>query len=285
MTAPSGVPEGAKQRADALRALHHGHRPLVLANAWDAASARLVEQVGFPAVATSSAGIAFALGYADGERIGRREMLGVVRRIAAAVSVPVTADLEAGYGLGAAAMERTTRDLVSAGAVGLNLEDARGRTRRRLVSAAAQVERIRAVRATAASLDVPVVINARTDVFHFMKEARAAGEAVARGNAYLEAGADCVFVPFVRAADVVAQLVQGIRGPVNILAAPGAPTVADLAALGVRRISTGSGPMRATLGLARRVAEELRDRGSYDLIGNFAIPYDELQQLFTGTTP
>ncbi len=274
---------GARERAEALRALHHAERPLVLANAWDAASARLVEEAGFPAVATTSAGIAYTLGYPDGERIARREMLQVVARIAAAVRIPVTADLEAGYGPGPEAMARTARDLVAAGAVGLNLEDARGRARRKLLAIPAQVERIRAVRETAAALGVPVVINARTDAFHFAGEARAVEEAVERGNAYLDAGADCVFVPFVQAADVIARLVQGIRGPVNILGGPGAPTIAELAALGVRRVSVGSAPLRATLGLARRIAEELRERGTYGLIGEYAIPYDELQRLFAGS--
>ncbi len=266
-----------------MRALHHGERPLVLANAWDAASARLVEEAGFPAVATTSAGIAYALGYADGERVSRKEMIQVVRRIAAAVAVPVTADLEAGYGPGADAMERTIRDLVGAGAVGLNLEDARGRARRKLLPPAAQVERVRAARAAAEAVEVPVVINARTDAFHFAKEGRAVAEALERGNAYLEAGADCVFVPFVREPRMIDELVRGIRGPVNILGGPGAPTVDELAALGVRRVSVGSAPMRAGMGLARRIARDLRERGTYDLIQEWAIPFEETQQLFAET--
>jgi 2-methylisocitrate lyase-like PEP mutase family enzyme len=271
------------EKASALRALHHGERPLVLANAWDAASARLVEEAGYRAVATTSAGIAYALGYADGERVSRKEMLQVVRRIATAVSVPVTADLEAGYGPGPEAMARTTRDLVAAAAVGLNLEDARGKSRRRLLPTASQVERVRAVRETGQSLGVPVVINARTDVFELVKRSRALGEAVERGNAYLAAGADCVFVPFVSDRETIAELVRGIRGPINILAGPGAPAVDELAALGVKRVSVGSAPMRATLGLVRGIAHELRERGTCDLIRAWAPPYEELQRLFGGT--
>jgi 2-methylisocitrate lyase-like PEP mutase family enzyme len=212
-------------------------------------------------------------------------MLQVVRRIAAVVAVPVSADLEAGYGPGPEAMARTARDLVAAGAVGLNLEDARGRARRRLLPLAAQVERVRAVREAGQAIGVPVVINARTDTFHFVKAARAPGEAVERGNAYLEAGADCVFVPFVREKEIIAQLVKGIRGPVNILAAPGAPTVGELAALGVRRVSVGSAPMRATLGLTRRIARDLRERGTYEAIQEWAVPFEELQQLFGPRAP
>jgi 2-methylisocitrate lyase-like PEP mutase family enzyme len=273
------------EKATALRALHHGERPLVLANAWDAASARLVAEAGYPAVATTSAGIAYALGYADGERVSRKEMLQVVRRIAAAVSVPVSADLEAGYGAGPEAVARTTRDLVAAGAVGLNLEDARGKARRKLLPATAQVERVRAVRETGRAIGVPVVINARTDAFHFLKSSRAIEEAVERGNAYLGAGADCVFVPFVREPEIIGELVRGIHGPVNILAGPGTPTVDELAALGVRRVSVGSAPMRATLGLARRIARDLRERGTCELIQEWALPYEELQQLFGGQAP
>ena len=273
--------EPRRLKAELLRALHHGDRPLVLPNAWDAASAKVFEAAGFPAIATTSAGVCYACGYADGERIPRRTMLAAVERIASAVAVPVTADLEAGYGAGPAAVARTAELLVAAGAVGLNLEDARGRSRRTLVAEAAHAGRVRAVREVAQRSGVPIVINARTDVFHFRgTTATQVAEAIHRGNAYLEAGADSVFVPFVHAAATIGELVRGIRGPVNILGGPGTPPVAELAALGVRRVSVGSGVMRATLGLARRAAAELRERGTYDLIGEWAIPYDELQHLF-----
>jgi 2-methylisocitrate lyase-like PEP mutase family enzyme len=284
MTPASPTAAQLSDQASALRALHHGQRPLVLANAWDAASARLVEEAGFPAVATTSAGIAYALGYADGERVSRKDMLQAVRRIAAAVSVPVTADVEAGYGPGPDAMARTTRDLVAAGAVGLNLEDARGKSRRKLLPTAAQVERVRAVRETGHSVGVPVVINARTDTFQLAKRTSALGEAIERGNAYLEAGADCVFVPFVRDRETIAELVRGIHGPINILGGPGTPSVDELAALGVQRVSVGSAPMRATLGLARRIAHDLRERGTYELIQEWAVPFEEMQRLFGGGT-
>jgi 2-methylisocitrate lyase-like PEP mutase family enzyme len=276
------VPDALRQKAENLRALHHADRPLVLANAWDAASARLVEDAGFPAVATTSAGIAYAWGFADGEHIKRKQMLESVRRIAAAVTVPVTADVEAGYGPGPEAVARTVRDLISAGAVGLNLEDARGRRRRVLLKAALHAERIFAARAAGSDLGVPVVINARTDVFHAGKpSSKTLAEAVERGNAYLEAGADSVFVPFVRDRETIAELVRGIRGPVNILAVPGSPSVAELWALGVRRISVGAGIARAAYGMARRAARELHEQGTIELITEWALPYDEMQRLFT----
>ncbi len=281
MTGPVPAGEALRRKAELLRGLYHADRPLVLPNAWDAASAKLFEAAGYPAIATTSAGIAYACGYADGERITRKLMLASVERIARAVAVPVTADLEAGYGPGVAAAARTAEQLVAAGAVGLNIEDARGRSRRTLLPKAAQAERVRAVREVGARAGVPIVINARTDVFDFRGTPTAhLEEAIRRGNAYLDAGADSVFVPFVRDAATITALVRGIRGPINILGGPGVPSVAELAALGVRRISLGSGVMRATLGLARRVAVELREGGKFDLLGEWAIPYDELQRLF-----
>jgi 2-methylisocitrate lyase-like PEP mutase family enzyme len=276
------VPDALRLKAEKLRALHHGDRPLVLANAWDAASARLFEEAGFFAVATTSAGVAYAWGFPDGEHIKRKQMLEAVRRIAAAVSVPVTADLEAGYGSGAKAVAKTVRDLVAAGAVGLNLEDARGRSRRVLLAAPVHAERVFAARTAGAELGVPVVINARTDVFDFRQpSSHQVAEAIARGNVYLDAGADSVFVPFVRDRETIAELVRGIRGPVNILAGPGAPSVPELWALGVRRISIGSGIARAAFGLARRAARELYDQGTSDLIREWAVSYDEMQRLFS----
>ena len=282
MTDANHGPDSQRAKAEQLRALHHADKPIVLPNAWDAASARLFEEAGFPAIATTSAGVSYACGCADGERIPRKVMLAVVERIARAVAVPVTADLEAGYGAGPAAAARTAELLLATGAVGLNLEDARGGARRALVSEGVQAERLRAVRETGLRLGVPIVINARTDVFHFKgsPDARLA-DAIRRGNVYLEAGADSVFVPFVSDAATIGELARGIRGPVNILGGPGTPPVAELAALGVRRVSVGSGVMRATLGLTRRAAAELRERGTYDIIGEWGIPYDELQLLFS----
>src|ERR1700733_10912186 len=145
--------------------LHRGPKILVLPNAWDVASARVFEDVGFPAIATSSAGVAFSLGYPDGEKIPREEMLTAVARIAHAVKVPVTADVEAGYGPTPEDAARTARAVLEAGAVGMNLEDATGDSEQPLVELPLQLEKIRAVRETAESLQVPLVLNARTDVY------------------------------------------------------------------------------------------------------------------------
>ncbi|HEY6910128.1 MAG TPA: isocitrate lyase/phosphoenolpyruvate mutase family protein [Myxococcales bacterium] len=248
-----------RERAALLRRLHDRTRILVLPNAWDVASARVVEEAGFPAVATSSAGVAAVLGYADGERIGRDEMLEMVARIARAVRVPVTADLEAGYGDPAKTVEAALR----AGAVGMNLEDSTAEDT--LVDRPAQVEKVKAARAAADRAGVPFVINARTDVYLLgigEKQDRLA-HSLERARAYLAAGADCIFVPGVRDAETIGQLVKGIDGPLNVLAGPGMPDLATLAKLGVARVSAGSGTMRAALTAGLRAAEEMRDRGTY----------------------
>jgi 2-methylisocitrate lyase-like PEP mutase family enzyme len=153
------------RKAEELRKLHGGPKVLVLPNAWDVASARVLEELGFPAIATTSAGVAFALGYPDGQRVSREEMLDVVARVARAVRVPVTADMEAGYGSTPKDMAETAKAIVAAGAVGLNLEDVTGDTESSQVDMALQVEKIRVIREASAALGVSLVINARTDVY------------------------------------------------------------------------------------------------------------------------
>src|SRR6201995_2010650 len=156
--------QGQARKAEQLRKLHHGGRILILANAWDVASARVFEEMGFPAIATTSAGIAASLGYADGQLISREEMLDVVGRIARAVHVPVTADLEAGYGPTTEDMTATVKAMAEAGAVGMNLEDVTGSDESTHVDLATQVEKIQAIRRAGESIGVPLVLNARTDI-------------------------------------------------------------------------------------------------------------------------
>jgi len=270
------------ERAAALRRLHAGPSVLVLPNAWDVVSARLFETAGFPAVATTSAGVAFALGYPDGQRISRDEMAEAVRRIAAPLAVPVTADMEAGYGPTPEDAAATARAVVEAGAVGMNLEDAPGPDgETTLLDQALQMERIEAARDAAQAAGVPIVINARTDVYLGRigaPETRLA-HAVRRMIAYREAGADCVFVPGVYDAETIAVLAREAGGPLNILAGKGCPPIPELARLGVRRLSIGSGAMRAALGLVRRIAEELRGPGTYQRLFEGSIPHAELNHL------
>ena len=270
-----------RERAETLRRLHQGPRILVLPNVWDVVTARIVEASGFAALATTSAGVAFALGYPDGERISRAEMAAAVRRIAARVRVPVTADMEAGYGRTPQAAAETAREVIAAGAVGMNLEDAPG-DGDGLFDVALQAERVRAARESAESAGVPLVINARTDVFLASigaPETRLA-HAVRRLNAYRAAGADCLFAPGVVDRGTIAALVREVGGPLNVLAGPGCPPVPELEALGVRRLSLGSGVMRATLGLVRRIAGELRGPGTFTaLAGDQVPPHAEVNRL------
>ena len=262
------------EKAVRFRQLHQGPAILRLANIWDAASARIVERAGYPAIATGSAGVAFALGYPDNETLPLEEMLGQVRRIARVVSVPLTVDLMAGYN----DIEKTTAGLIESGGVGLNMEDFQNDA---LVDVPKQIEKIRLVRRTADRLGVPVVLNARCDIFLHQIGAPETrfDRTIERLSAYRDAGADCLFIPGVRDEETIGRLVQALRFPINILAGPGTPPAGRLQELGVARLSVGSGPMRATMGLMRAIAEEIRDSGGYTRMLDGAIPYPEANQL------
>jgi len=253
------------QKATTLRALHHSGKVLLLPNVWDVASARTIEEAGFHAIATTSAGIAFSLGYPDGQKISRVEMLARVARIARAVKVPVTADVEAGYGERPEDAVQTARELIEAGAVGMNFEDGTDDPQHPLTDLPLQLERIRAIRETALKSRVPLVLNARTDVYLASvgpPETRY-DRALERLLAFRDAGADCVFAPGLSDRETIARLVKDVLCPLNILAGPGSPSVGELEKLGVARISLGSSPMRATLGLLRSIADELTTSGTY----------------------
>jgi 2-methylisocitrate lyase-like PEP mutase family enzyme len=268
-----------KSKAIRFLRLHKGPGILLLPNAWDAASARIFEAAGFSAVGTSSAGIAYSLGYPDGQRIPRAEMLAAIGRIARAVAAPVNADVEAGYGASPEEVGETVRALLDAGAVGMNLEDASSDVV--LFDPAQQVERVQAAREAAAAAGVPVVINARTDVY-LLREGDAGGwfeEARRRLIAYRDAGADCLFLPGAREAYTIARMVREVGSPLNILAGPGLPDARDLENIGVARLSLGSGPMRAAMGLMRKVARELLEEGTCHAMLDGAVPYQEMNEL------
>lgn len=269
------------KKAALLKKLHHGPNILILANAWDAISARIVEEIGFPAVATTSAGVAATLGYPDGQRVSREEMLQVVARIARAVQVPVTADMEAGYGTSAEELADAALALIEAGTVGLNLEDVTGDDESSQVPLELQIEKILAIREASASAGVPLVINARTDVYLMpIGPAETRFErTVERLGAYAKAGADCVFAPAVKDAETIAKLVKAVEAPLNILLMPGAPNLNELEKLGVARASIGSGLMRATLGTARKLAKMMYERRDDAALFAEAVPYVEVNRL------
>jgi 2-methylisocitrate lyase-like PEP mutase family enzyme len=266
-----------------LLELHRAANPVVLINAWDAASARIVEHAGFPAIATTSAGVANALGYADGQHVPWAEMAKAIERIAAVVHVPVTADIESGFAGDLQQLEWTIEQVIEAGAVGVNLEDSMpGHAGHSvLFSVPDQISRLQAVRRVAEKLKVHLVINARTDAYWQAGAvpADAMRNTIERGHAYLKAGADCIFVPGLRDPAKISVLVQEWKSPINILAGPGVPSIPELTRLGVKRISYGSGPMRAAMGLLRRMCEEANAAGTYSAMTEGAISHAEINEL------
>jgi 2-methylisocitrate lyase-like PEP mutase family enzyme len=257
---PEGAPLKQSVRARQFHGMHE--KTLLLPNAWDAASARLIADAGALAVATTSAGVSWAHGRRDGQALTRDEMLAAVARIVAAVDVPVSADIEQGYD----DVVATVRAVVALGVAGVNLEDGSGEP-------AEHVERLRTARAAAGDL----VINARTDVYLAgigAPEDRFA-ETVTRARLYLAAGADVVFVPGVLDEPTIALLAKEIDGPLNVMAWPGAPSPERLAALGVARISVGPVLAMAAYGAVRRAAVALLERGDY------GPPEEMIDGLFT----
>ncbi|RSS50676.1 isocitrate lyase/phosphoenolpyruvate mutase family protein [Streptomyces sp. WAC06614] len=258
--------------------MHTPAAPLALANAWDVASARLVEAAGAPAVATTSAGVAWSLGSRDGNALARERAVDLVARVAGAVQVPVTADIESGFGADPAGVAETVSAVIAAGAVGVNLEDGSREP-------AEHAERLAAARAAADAAGVPLYINARIDTYLFglgEPGAPRLTETLSRAAAYLEAGASGIFVPGVYEPEVVAELARGIDAPLNILVGPGAPGVAELGALGVARVSLGSWVAEAAYAVVRRATEELLTKGTYDAVAD-SLAYGEINALFKTT--
>ncbi|MGX1886661.1 isocitrate lyase/PEP mutase family protein [Streptomyces sp. NPDC055287] len=267
-------------KAQAFRSLHQGPSPLALANAWDAASARLVEDAGALAVATTSAGVAWGLGVADGGRLGAGAGLELVARVASAVGVPVTADIEGGYADTPDGVAKTIEGVLAAGAVGVNIEDALHGGPGPLRAAAEQAELLAAARDAADALGVPLFINARIDTYlrSVGDPAARLRETLDRAALYIEAGADGVFVPGVTDPGTVAALAAELTVPLNVLAGPGAPSVAEFGELGVARVSLGSAVAEAAYAVARRSARELFTSGTYNALAD-GVSYGELNAL------
>jgi 2-methylisocitrate lyase-like PEP mutase family enzyme len=272
-----------REKAQALRAMHDRSQVLVLPNVWDAISARIVEQAGARAIATTSAGVAYSLGYPDGEFVPRDDFVRAVARIARVVQVPLTADIESGFGTSEKELEKTVRAIIDAGAVGINLEDSTGDPARPLYDLDVALARLAAARATGETAGVPLVINARTDALMVLKGEREAllEEAVRRANAYRAAGADCLFPLGLDSEEEIAKVARFINGPVNVIFRPGVPPVARLKELGVARLSLGSAMMLSTMTHTRRIAQEVVGSGTYSLLGG-GIGYPEANKLMTG---
>ncbi len=275
---PVSIPD-LHQKAAAFRALHLSDSPgvLVLTNAWDAASAVLIQRAGATAIATTSSAISWSHGYPDGNRLPRQLAIAALARIAQSVSVPVTADIESGYADDDDGLAETVRLVIGAGAVGINLEDSRSDG---LADVDEQARRIGLVRAAAAETGVDLFVNARTDTFLSGRYPQTAlAETLARGRAYLDAGADGLFVPGLAELDTIRTITTAFGAPVNVLAGPGFPSVDQLRGAGVRRISVGNDVAAVAYATAEAAAASILSTGSFDALSG-GVAYPDMQQLF-----
>jgi len=254
------------QKAEKFLALHHDPKLLVLPNIWDPLGARLLESLGYPAVATASAAVAYSLGYDDGQKIQFLAMLHAIERIVSSVAVPMTADIEGGYAEQPQEVAENIRKVLEAGAVGINFEDStfEGGPLRPIDF---QCERIQAIRNMANEAGVPLVINARIDVFMRsgdISRSEKIAETITRGKAYLDAGADCLYPIGPGDVETLKRIREETEAPINVYASKLAASMKELEAIGISRLSLGPGLIRASLTTMRKVAQELLDYAPYD---------------------
>jgi 2-methylisocitrate lyase-like PEP mutase family enzyme len=271
-----------KDKAQDFRELHHGKKILILPNAWDVPSARVFENEGFPAVATSSAGLMVSFGYPDGEVMGRDEFVSVVERIARVLSVPLSVDIVAGYGKTTKEVVATVKAVLKAGGIGINIEDFAHATKK-LFPVERQVENVKAIKNLGDTMGVPLVINARTDALRFGPgddEAKFE-EALRRAVTYRDAGADCVYPMGLTEAASISRFVKELDFPVNVMVRKGLPRVSELEGLGVARVSFGPSASYSAMGLLKRAAREVLQQGTYQNLVDGAISFDELNSLAT----
>lgn len=264
--------------ATSFLALHRAPPVLLLPNAWDALSARLFVEAGFNALATTSGGVAWALGYPDGEAAPWAEVVTATARIVRSVAVPVTADIEAGYGTTPAEVGAHVAEIIEAGVVGINLEDGLHGPIRSVDDAAA---RLAAARDAACKAGVPLVINARCDIFFLQHGAESTRFAatVERCKAYLSAGADCVYPFGLRDPATIAEFVKAVGAPVNITGRPGMPDRTALERLGVARITIASAPTLVAMSAIQKLAAELYKTGSFETLAA-TLRHPDAQKLF-----
>ena len=274
MTPSTDTPNRAGN-ADAFRRLHVPGRPVLIANAWDAGSARLIESCGGAAIATTSAGLAWARGYPDGDALPPAILAAAVAEIARVIDVPLSVDAEGGYSDLPARVGEVVRAIVDAGGIGINIED--GSSGPDLL-----VAKIAAARTAAARAGVGLFINARTDVYlrSLVAADAAIDETLARAARYRDAGADGLFVPAATDPDAIRRIAADAGLPLNVLVVPGLAPVAELARLGVARVSAGSGIAQAAAGIARKATLEFLDDGRYDTILERDADYGMLNALF-----
>src|SRR5467141_1775927 len=267
-------------KAQDFRGLHHGKRMLILPNAWDVPSARVFENAGFPAVATSSAGLMVSLGYPDGEVMDRDEFISAVRRIAGVLLVPLSVDIVAGFWKTTKEVLTTVKVILRAGGIGINIEDFVHATKK-LYPIERQVENVRGIRRLGVTVGIPLVINARTDALRFGTgdEESKFAEAVRRAIAYRDAGADCVYPMGLIDAVSIRRFLKELDFPINVMVRKGLPPITELENLGVARVSFGPSASYAAMGLLKRAAKEVLEKGTYGNLVDGAISFDELNSL------
>jgi 2-methylisocitrate lyase-like PEP mutase family enzyme len=267
-------------KAQDFRGLHHGKRMLILPNAWDVPSARVFENAGFPAVATSSAGLMVSLGYPDGEVMDRDQFVSTVRRIAGVLLVPLSVDIVAGFGKTTKEVLTTVKAILRAGGIGINIEDFVHATKK-LYPIERQVENVRGIRKLGDTVGIPLVINARTDALRFGTgdEESKFAEAVRRAIASRDAGADCVYPMGLIDAVSIRRFLKELDFPINVMVRKGLPPITELENLGVARVSFGPSASYAAMGLLKRAAKEVLEKGTYGNLVDGAISFDELNSL------
>lgn len=276
-----------KEKAELFLKYHQDKEILVLLNSWDIGSSKLIEASGYKAIATTSMGIAASLGYPDCQIIQLSEMIEVITGIVNGVQVPVTVDIEAGYGNNLNEIIDSVKKIIATGIVGVNIEDSID-LNPVLIDEMEFCERISAIRSLSDSLGFHLVINARTDSFYTSTGSpqEKLAESIRRGNKYWEAGADCIFVQPVWEKETISTLVKEINAPINILSNPGIgagilpPSVSELHDLGVARLSLGSSLMKATLALIKKVADELSEKGTYNILLDTMTPLPDAAMAY-----
>ena len=275
------ISEQLVAKAERFRALHKGPNTMILPNAWDVISAKMFEECGCEAIGTTSAGIAMSLGYPDGQEIPFETMLRIIKNMVNAVDVPVSADLESGYGETTKEVLDTIEQVISAGLVGINLEDATGDASSPIYDPQLQKEKIAAIREYCDSIGFPLFINARTDIFwlNIGEPESRIDEAIYRVKLYEEAGADCVFVPALKDIDEIKKLRKAVNCPINLLAVPGLPSLEELSEIGIERVSTGSSPFRASVSLLKQIGDEIVNQRTFNKITDNVLSYGEVSTL------
>jgi len=269
-----------KDKAENFRELHHLDHLLILPNAWDVPSARIFEDQGFPAVATSSAGMMISLGYPDGESIRIHDFLAAVKRISRVVSVPLSVDAVAGFGFTPSEVAASIKHIIESGAVGINIEDFEHASKK-LFPVENQVKKLKAIKEVGELVGVPLVINARTDALRFAEgeEDTRLTEAIDRAKAYRDAGVDCVYPMGLVKEEQISKFTHELNFPVNVMVRKGLPPIQKLQELGVSRVSFGPSASYAAMGLLKRASKEILDKGTYNELTDGAISYDELETL------